>query len=44
MTKKMYDNLEENCKNSVFEMLKTCKVRTLERLAISILIWQLDFP
>ena len=36
----MYDNLQEKYKN-VSQILKICKIRTLERLAILILIQQL---
>ena len=31
MTEKTYDNLQEKYKNSVFQILKVCKIRTLER-------------
>lgn len=41
MTKKMYDNFQEKYKNNVFQISKTCKIRTLELIAILILIWQL---
>ena len=29
----MYDKKQEKYKNSVFQVLKICKIRTLERLA-----------
>ena len=34
----MFDNLWEKSKNSAFQILKICKLRTLERLAVLILI------
>ena len=37
----MYDNLHEKYKNSVSQILKICKIRTLECLAILISIRQL---
>ena len=40
MTKKIYGNIQEKYKNSVFQVLKICKIRTLERLAILILTRQ----
>ena len=36
MTKKIYDNLQEKYKD--FQILKMCKIKTFERLAILILI------
>ena len=30
----MYDNFQEKYKNSVFQILKICKIRTLERLQV----------
>ena len=38
----MYDNLQEDYKNSIFQILKICKIRTLERLAIVTLFGQLE--
>ena len=40
MNEKMYDNLQEKYKNSIFQILKVCKIRTLKRLVILILIRQ----
>ena len=37
----MYDNLQEKYKNSVSQILKIRKIKTLERLAILILLRQL---
>ena len=41
MTEKMYENFQEKYKNGVFQIFKICKIRTLEPLAILILIRQL---
>ena len=38
MNEKMYDNLQEKYKNSIFQILKVCKIRALKRLVILILI------
>ena len=42
MIEKMYDNLQEKYKNTIFQILKICKIITVERLAILILIRQLE--
>ena len=41
MTENVYDNWQEKYKNSVSQILKVCKIRTLKRLAILILIGKL---
>ena len=42
LTEKMYENLQEKYKNNLFQILKICKIIALERLAILILIRQLE--
>ena len=41
MTENVYDNWQEKYKISVSQILKVCKIRTLKRLAILILIRKL---
>ena len=38
MIEKLYDSFLEKYKNSDFQISKICKIRTLERLAILILV------
>ena len=41
MTKTINEHLQEKYKNSIFQILEICKIKTLERLGILILIRQL---